>query len=402
MSATAELLHIPERPASEFIPLFEKSPLAILLCDDDGNIVSINPACEEILETWRKIGNSRLRFSDFVQAQDRLQAERLMRAVADGDQQTFQLDTKVPSSERPVRWTAWKVDGANRHSAGVFAVGEAVTPLSAGQERLRQAQRLEVLGRLSGGVAHDVNNLLTGVLLYCDLLLTTLEPGQSARQYAEEIRKAGCQAASLVKQMLTFARPASSSPRLLSLNEIAEGMKNLLVRLVGESIELRFHLDPNLGLVRMDITQLQQILLNLVLNARDALPHGGQVRVETGNRKIQILPDAATGHRAVPTLSCALFVVSDNGYGMDEATRARLFEPFFTTKGSRGTGLGLTTVQEIVTSSGGLIYVDSQPMKGTRVSVLLPLALQESSDLQSNRKPSFDSSEEQFPFQTKE
>lgn len=402
MSAIAELIHIPESPTSEFFPLFQKSPLAILLCDDDGNVISINPSCEEILETWRKVGNSRLRFPDFVQGQDRLQAERLMRAVANGEQQTFQLDTKVPSSERAVRWTAWKVERVNGHSAGILAAGEAVALATAGQERLRQAQRLEVLGRLAGGVAHDVNNLLTGVLLYCDLLLTTLEPGQSARQYAEEIRKAGFQATSVVKQMLTFARPASSSPRLLSLNEIAEGMKNLLTRLVGESVELRFKLDPNLGLVRMDTTQVQQILLNVVLNARDALPHGGLVCVETGNRKIQILPDSGNGHHAVPTLSCALFVVSDNGHGMDEATRARLFEPFFTTKGTRGTGLGLTTVQEIVTSSGGLIYVDSAPMKGTRVSVLLPLAVQESSDLHSNKESSFDSNQEQFSFQTKE
>jgi len=139
-----------------------------------------------------------------------------------------------------------------------------------------------------------------------------------------------------------------------------------------------------------------------VLNARDALPRGGQVRVETGNRKVQILSDADNGHHPIPTLSCALFVVSDNGSGMNEETRSHLFEPFFTTKGGKGTGLGLTTVHEIVTSGGGLIYVDSAPMKGTRVSVLLPLAVQENFDSYSSTSQSVDSSEEQLSFQTKE
>ena len=169
--------------------------------------------------------------------------------------------------------------------------------------------------------------------------MTSLEAGHRARKYAEEIRNAGFQATGVVRQMLAFSRPGTSSPRLLSLNEIVDGMKDLLTRLIGESIELRFHLDPNLGLVRMDTTQVQQVLLNLVLNARDALPRGGQVRVETGNRKVQILPDAGNGNYPIPTLSCALFVVSDNGQGMDDDTRSHLFEPFFTTMGGKGTGL---------------------------------------------------------------
>jgi signal transduction histidine kinase len=137
-------------------------------------------------------------------------------------------------------------------------------------------------------VAHDFNNLLTGVLLYCDLLMAHLEPNHRVRKYAEEIRKAGMQATGLVRQLLAVARPTHSEPRVLSLNEIAEGMRNLLVRLIGENIDLQFHLDPNLGLVKMDPTQSQQILLNLVLNARDAMPGGGQITVETSNCKVQV------------------------------------------------------------------------------------------------------------------
>jgi len=371
---------MPESPTTEFVSLFEKAPLAIMLCDGEGQVISINPACEGILEMRREVASSRLRLADFIHAQERLHAERLMNSLSGAEQESFQLDTKTARDERPVRWTAWKIDGANGHPASVLAIAETLVPEAAGQERLRQAQRLEILGRLASGVAHDVNNLLTGVLLYCDLLMTSLEAGHRARKYAEEIRNAGFQATGVVRQMLAFSRPGTSSPRLLSLNEIVDGMKDLLTRLIGESIELRFHLDPNLGLVRMDTTQVQQVLLNLVLNARDALPRGGQVRVETGNRKVQILPDAGNGNYPIPTLSCALFVVSDNGQGMDDDTRSHLFEPFFTTKGGKGTGLGLTTVHDIVTSNGELIYVDSAPMKGTRVSVLLPLAVQESSD----------------------
>src|SRR5579864_3807924 len=162
-------------------------------------------------------------------------------------------------------------------------------------QRLRQAERLETVGRLAGGVAHDFNNLLTGVLLYCDLLMASIEPGHRARKYADEIRKAGMQATGLVRQLLALARPADSQPRLLSLNEIAEGMRNLLVRLIGENIELRLRLDSNLGLIKMDSTQAQQILLNLVLNARDAMPTGGQITIETRNGKVQVLTDQALG-----------------------------------------------------------------------------------------------------------
>lgn len=259
----------------------------------------------------------------------------------------------------------------------------------------RQAERLESVGRLAGGVAHDFNNLLTGVLLYCDLLLALPpQPDKRVRKYAEEIRNAGTQATGLVRQLLAVARPPNCDPQLLSLNDVAEGMRNLLVRLIGENIELRFLLDPSLGLVKMDPTQAQQILLNLALNARDALPRGGQISVQTSNCLLQIvteqiisdrmgidpvpggqvLSDPGSGAGRAASLPCVLFVVEDNGSGMDAATRSHAFEAFFTTKPTgKGTGLGLATVHDIVTANGGLIHVDSATARGTRVTVLLPL-----------------------------
>ena len=246
-------------------------------------------------------------------------------------------------------------------------------PQPAPHHHLLQAERLEAVGRLAGGVAHDFNNLLTGILLYCDLLMASIEPDHRARKYADEIRQAGTQATGLVRQLLAIARPPNFQPRLLSLNEIAEGMRNLLARLMGENIDLKFSLDPNLGLIKMDPTEAQQILLNLVLNARDAMPRGGVIFLETRNCKIQAVTESSLGTSTQACLPCALFVVEDNGIGMDETTRAHMFEPFFTTKAGKGTGLGLATVHDIVTSNGGLIHVQSAVAHGTRVSVLLPL-----------------------------
>jgi len=292
--------------------------------------------------------------------------------------------------------------GANGGPDSVLALAEDARVNQEAEQRLRQAESLEVVGRLAGGVAHDFNNLLTGVLLYCDLLTASLEPGHKGRKYAEEIRSASLQATGLVRQLLAVARPRSCQPRLLSLNEIAQGMGNLLVRLIGENIELNCRLDPNLGLVRMDPAQAQQILLNLVLNARDAIPGGGQITIETSNCRVQVLAEPHFVKASTGSIACALLVVGDNGCGMDAETRAHLFEAFFTTKpAGRGTGLGLATVYDIVTSNGGLVHVDSAPGCGTRFTVLLPLApdrarnSQNISDLQAERNRGLSPTEEE-------
>lgn len=242
-------------------------------------------------------------------------------------------------------------------------------------ETLIQAQRWEAVGRLTGGVAHDFNNLLTGVMLCCDLLLSNMEAGDRRRRYADEIRAAIVQATSLVRQLLVFARPQSAPARPLSLNETATALRDLLTRLIGENITLDLILDPELGLVKIDQAQAQQILLNLVLNARDALPNGGHITVETSNCNFQ--PVAGSGSQIRPhAFPCVLLVVGDNGRGMNSETRQRLFEPFFTTKNDgQGTGLGLTTVHSIVSTNRGLIHFESEAGRGTRAMILLPRTL---------------------------
>jgi two-component system, cell cycle sensor histidine kinase and response regulator CckA len=255
--------------------------------------------------------------------------------------------------------------GKSRHENGVS------------DEALLQMQRWEAVGRLVGGVVHDFNNLLTGVMLYCDLLLSTLDPIDRRRRYATEIRSAILQGNGLVKQLLGFAKPQTHQVRSLSLNQIIVGMQELLSRLIGANIALDFRLDPDLGLLRIDPAQAQQIILNLVLNARDAIPNGGCIVVETSNCKFQTVAGTLPSKHEAKFFPCVLLQVGDNGEGMDAKTRQRLFEPFFTTKVSgRGTGLGLNTVRSIVSTNGGLIHVESEPGHGTRVLILLPRASQ--------------------------
>src|SRR5450755_4192324 len=222
------------------------------------------------------------------------------------------LPDTTPDPNAELRPRSLPDDGTKNGPALPTSVVEAPT------KRFRQNEQLESVGRLAGGVAHDFNNLLTGVLLYCDLILA-VDLDERVRRYATEIRNAGMQATGLVRQLLAVAKPANSDPRLLSLNEIAAGLRNLLARLIGENIELRFRLSPSLGLVRMDPTHAQQILLNLVLNARDAMPGGGQITVETSNCRMQIVSEsnaldatakdfsANSGASRMTSLSCVLF-----------------------------------------------------------------------------------------------
>ena len=234
------------------------------------------------------------------------------------------------------------------------------------EQQMQEAHKMEAIGRLVGGVAHDFNNLLTGMVLCSELILAGLEENHRLRRFAEEIRNAGEQGAGLIRQLMAVARQRAIEPRLLCLNDVVSEVRILLTRLIGENIELVVEPASDLGLVKMDLAQVQQIILNLVLNARDAMPDGGRVTVCTKNCD-------ALGGEGDGNYSWVSLAVSDTGCGMDAETRARLFEPFFTTKKlGRGNGLGLATVHRIVTHEGGTIEVESETGKGTRVLVKLP------------------------------
>jgi len=369
MGATAEIAWVPESMNGISRIFFEHAPVGLAECNQHGIVTSANPWLEGIFGSSIR---TNLRLSDLIRAEDRDECNKLILELTAGKRTSFQVESKLAHEEvHSIQWVVWRADGESG-SSQIFALAQQISARPSA-DRSRQAERLETVGRLAGGVAHDFNNLLTGVLLYCDLLLATLDAPHRARKYAEEIRNAGLQATGLVRQLLALSKPTRNEPRLLSFNEIAEGMRNLLVRLIGENIDLKFCLDSNLGLIKMDPTQAQQVLLNLVLNARDAMPSGGQITIKTADCNVQMLADSMPG-KCPAALPCAVFSVEDNGCGMDAYTRAHLFEPFFTTKAGKGTGLGLATVHEIVTSHGGLIHVDSRPGRGTRIGVLLPVA----------------------------
>ncbi len=238
------------------------------------------------------------------------------------------------------------------------------------EAQLRQAQKMEAVGRLAGGIAHDFNNLLTTVLGTCDLLLEELPPEKQWREDVEEIRKAGDRAAGLTRQLLAFSRKQVIEAATLDLNDTVLAVSTMLRRLIGEDIELITQLDVHLGMVRADPGQIEQVLLNLAVNSRDALPHGGKLVIETSNVRLE---GDTTGFGGIPGGDYVMLGVSDNGTGMDAETRSHIFEPFFTTKEQgKGTGLGLATVYGIVRQSGGHVLVYSEPGAGTTFRVYLP------------------------------
>lgn len=366
MSATATLNWNSHEQAMDFGPIFACAPLAVARCLPDGTLVPLNAAMERTLsENWN--AHSHLALCDVVSSANRPVCERMIEELRNGSRESFQIELVASRTKSKLLCAVWRVR-VPAAAWELLAIMYEVPP-SAAKDDHRQSARLETVGRMVGGVAHDFNNWVTGVLLQCDLLRASLSVSHPARRYADEIREACLGANGFIRQLLALTKPARAESRLLSLNDTVQAMRTMLVRLIGEKITLTFDLDCKLGPIRIDPTQLQQILLNLVLNASDAVGTGGEIRIITSECQLQIINSGRN-----PAFPCALLSVEDNGAGMDNEIRSHVFEPFFTTKASSGTGLGLATVHEIVTSNGGLIHVDSAPGRGTRFTVLLPVA----------------------------
>jgi PAS domain S-box-containing protein len=259
-------------------------------------------------------------------------------------------------------------DGSSRI---IYGVVSDITERKQIEEQFRQSQKMEAIGRLAGGIAHDFNNLLTVIIGNCEFILGFLPANDPLRSDVERIKKTGDRAASLTRQLLAFSRKQMLQPEILDLNSIVSNMEHMLRRLIGEDIELISRLAPDLGQVKVDPGQIEQVIMNLVINARDAMPQGGRLIIETANIDWDQL--STHGHIGLKPGAYIVLAVSDTGQGMDEETKAHIFEPFFTTKEpGQGTGLGLAMVHGIVNQSQGQIWVYSEPGHGTVFKIYLP------------------------------
>ncbi len=349
---------------------------AIVTMDRGGNVLSMNAAAERMFGHPREDAAGRSLAALIIPHDSRADYERALAQSRSAGQRLEMFALRQDGQQFPIELslTPVETEGGGMFTAWIRDLSErraAEEALRQSEMQLRQAQKMEAVGRLAGGVAHDFNNVLTAIFGYADLLLDGFADDDRRRADVEEIKRAANRAAALTRQLLAFSRKQVMQPRRVNLNEIILNLQTLLAKLVGDEIELRIVTDPALGDVRADPGQIEQVLMNLAVNSRDAMPEGGRLTIVTANADLQA-DDAA----ALVGIEAGKFVsltVADTGEGIPEPVRAHVFEPFFTTKEQgKGTGLGLATVYGIVKQSGGWIYLDEAPGPGASFRVYLP------------------------------
>jgi PAS domain S-box-containing protein len=340
--------------------------------DLKGNYTSVNKAGEQITGYTREevctMNVSQTVAPDFLEKARNM----LARKLNENEETVYDLEIIAKDGRRIAVEVNTRLLCRDGIAVGVEGIARDITERKHLEAQLRQSQKMEAVGRLAGGIAHDFNNLLTVINGYSELALQRLQPGDALARNLEEIKRAGDRAASLTRQLLAFSRKQVLQPKVLDLNVLVSDLEKMLRRVIGEDVDLRTVLKPKLGRVDADPGQIEQVIMNLVVNARDAMPDGGQLTIETENA--YLTEEYARQHiftgKPGPYVMLA---VSDNGSGMNDETKARLFEPFFTTKDQgKGTGLGLSTVYGIVKQSMGYIWVYSETGLGTTFKVYLP------------------------------
>jgi PAS domain S-box-containing protein len=368
-SAVAERKRTAER-LSQLASIIELSSDAIVIYTLDGTIVSWNTGAEGVYgySANEVLGQPR---SVLLPPDNPDDLPAIVGTLKRGERiQRYETVHMRKGGQRiDVSLTMSPVKDGNDEIVGAAAITRDISDRKLLEKQLRQAQRMEALGQLSGGIAHDFNNLLSVISGYCELLEPELPPDGVLHRNCEQIKKAGAKAAGLTRQLLAFTRQQVLEPRILDLNAVVLDLEKMLNRVIGEDVELRTSLDRSLASVKADRGQIEQVIMNLVVNARDAMPNGGRL---TAN--IIVDESFARLHHPQAPGAYVRLSVADTGIGMDAETQARIFEPFFTTKEvGKGTGLGLSTVYGVIRQSGGHIWVDSQLGRGTTFEVYLPM-----------------------------
>jgi len=361
-----------KRAESDFRSVVEDAPYGIYRASVTGRFLQVNPALQKMLgyEHEREL-LSRDVAKDIFRHNGEYQR---LTELLNGTKEIKDIEmewNRYDGTSITVRCSGHSIHDENGFPTHFEVFAEDVTEKRVLERQLRMAQKMEAIGRLSGGIAHDFNNLLGVIIGYSRVLKKALGAGNALCEHALEIEKAGERAASLTKQLLAFSRQQVLTPAILDLNALTSDMEGMLPRLLGEDVKVSLELDPELGSVKADQSQIEQIIMNLAVNARDAMPNGGQLKIRTANFDID--QTYTRNHAGSKAGKYVLLAVTDTGTGMNAETLTHMFEPFFTTKErGKGTGLGLATVYGIVKQSNGYIWVDSAPGKGTSFEIYLP------------------------------
>ena len=354
-----------------FATAFRSSPLPITISTEkEGLYVDANDAFVNMMGYRREeiVGKSAHQLRIWVDPEDRQQ----MVQQVDQTEQAEPVETRFRTKsgdERRVRISAGRIllDGKPCVLANTLDITESRRL----EEQFRQAQKMEAVGRLAGGVAHDFNNLLSVIMGYSEIAQDAALRGTAVRNHLDQIKKAAERAAALTQQLLAFSRQQVLQPKVLNLNAVVHSVSEMLLRVIGEDVALNLAPGEPLGSIKADLSQIEQVLMNLAVNARDAMPEGGKIMIETAN--VELDETYARQHQSVRPGSYVMLSFSDTGCGMDATTMAQIFEPFFTTKEpGKGTGLGLSTVYGIVKQSGGYVWAYSESMRGTTFKIYFP------------------------------